>query len=81
VVEFSIYEQSVLLDAGGIAMHPLDVYRARPLKPVLEFKLHRMTDPELVHPVSACLGAFKANFLPVFGQNAAGTVFPRNPRD
>jgi hypothetical protein len=60
-------------------MQPLDVYRARPLKPVLKFKLHGVTDPELVHLVSSGLGPLKADFLPVFGQNAARTVFPRNP--
>src|SRR5713101_7127408 len=31
-------------------MQPLDVYRARPLKPVLKFKLHRVTYPELITP-------------------------------
>src|SRR5713226_8528331 len=49
---------------AGIAMQPLDVYRARPLKPVLKFKLHRVTYPELVHPVFACLGPLKATSFP-----------------
>jgi hypothetical protein len=38
-----------------------------------------------LHEQSSQIGvpafALKANFFPVFGQNAAGTVFPRNPRD
>jgi len=66
---------------SGIALQPFDVDCARLLKPVLKFELHPVTYPELVRPIAVCPGPLEGNLFPVFGQNAAGTVFPRNPRD
>jgi hypothetical protein len=60
----------------SIALQTLDIDSARPLKPVLEFKLDRVTYSEFFHTVAACLRPLKANFFAIFGQNAAGTVFP-----
>jgi len=64
-------------------MQPLDVYCARPLKPILKFKLYIVTYLEivLVHPIAAYRGPFKTDFIPIFGQNATGAVLPRNPSD
>jgi len=64
---------------AGIAMHPLDVYRARPLKPTLKFKLHQVTYPEIVHPDAACLGPLKVNFLPVFGPKCSRNCLSARP--
>jgi hypothetical protein len=52
-------------------MQSLDVYCALPLKPILKFKLHPATYPEIVHPVAAGPRPLKVDFLPVFGQDAA----------
>jgi hypothetical protein len=66
-----------------IAMQPLDAYCTRPLKPVLKFKLYVVTHLEivLVRPVGAYRRPFKTDFIPIFGQNATGTVLSRNPSD
>ncbi|MGO9434638.1 MAG: hypothetical protein ACLP00_10115 [Terracidiphilus sp.] len=60
---------------AGIVLQPPDVHRAWLLKPALKFELHPVAYPELVRPAVGP-GPLEGNLFPVFGQKAAGPVFP-----